>query len=74
MSARIPLAAAIVITICGVGSIALAALGAHGFLVPYLWPANAVVWCWLWYGMTRVNRRLREHLDAARRVRVGGTS
>ena len=56
MSGRIPLLASIVITVCGVGSIALSALGAHGFLGPYLWPASAVVWCWLWYGQTRTKR------------------
>ena len=57
MSGRITLAGVIVVTICGVGSIVLSALGAHGFLVPYLWPASAVLWCWLWYGQTRAKGR-----------------
>jgi len=65
---------AIFMTVCGVSSMVLAALGGPSVIAEYIWPANAVVWTWNWYAMTRTNRRLREHLDAARRVRVGRTS
>ena len=58
MSGRIPLLAAVITTICGAGSIALSALAGHSALGAYTWPANAVIWCWCWYGMTRTNRRL----------------
>jgi hypothetical protein len=65
VTGRIPLLAAVVITICGVGVIVLTALGAHGVLSQYLWPANAVIWCWLWYAEKGTSRRLRGELDAA---------
>lgn len=58
MTGRIHLLVAVIFTICGAGSIALAALGAHGALGYYLWPANAVIWCWCWYGADRTSRRL----------------
>lgn len=74
MSARISLALAIAMTICGVGVIVLTALGAHGVLSQYLWPAIAVIWCWLWYAEKGTSRRLRGELDAAllMRRRDGG--
>ena len=56
LEGRSSLAAVVITTICGVGSITLTALGAHGFLVPYLWPAAAVSWCWIWYGADRASR------------------
>lgn len=58
MTGRINLLVASIFTILAAGSIALSALGAHGFLGYYLWPANAVIWCWLWYWADRTNRRL----------------
>jgi hypothetical protein len=57
MSVRTSLVVAVIITVCGVGSIALAALGGHSALGDYTWPANAVIWCWCWYGANRANRR-----------------
>jgi hypothetical protein len=77
MTARIGLVTAVVITICGAGVIVLAALGANGVLSKYLWPANAMIWCWLWYAEQRTSRRLRGELDAAmlmRRRASGGLS
>ena len=58
MSTRISLVMAVIITVCGGGSMALAALGGHSVLGNYTWPANAVIWCWCWYGANRANRRL----------------
>jgi hypothetical protein len=57
--------AAIVMTICGASAIATTALGAHTVLEAYLWPANAMIWCWCWYDASRTSRRLRGELDAA---------
>jgi hypothetical protein len=58
VTGRINLLSAVILTICGAGAITLAALGGHSVLGNYLWPANAMIWCWLWYGATRTNRRL----------------
>ena len=57
MTARANLVMAIITTICGVGSMTLAALGGHSVLGIYTWPAGAVIWCWCWYGADRANRR-----------------
>lgn len=55
---RMHLLMAVIMTICGTSSIALALLGANGWMGKYIWPANAMIWCWLWYGATQTNRRL----------------
>ena len=58
VSARIPLLAAVITTICGTGAIALALAGANGWMGKYTWPGIAVIWSWSWYGATQTNRRL----------------
>jgi hypothetical protein len=73
MNGRVNLLLPVIMTICAVLAVAGAAL-THSGLAAYTWPVNTVIWCWCWYGMTRINRRLQGELDAARRVRAGGRS
>ena len=55
MSGRTGLLMAILTTVSGVVAITVAALLGRSAPGAYAWPFTAVVWCWLWYGETRIN-------------------
>jgi hypothetical protein len=77
MSRRIDLLMAIFTTICGAVAIAAAAVAGYSTVSAYVWPVTAMIWCWCWYGMTRLNRRLQGQVDDAltmRRRTAGGAS